>query len=195
MTERRPAVRASAVKDALFGLTRLGGDTLDRVKARIPATTLELVESSARTAWIPAEHDRWVPGSIIAELGREPARKYFRAMLPTQLQSPLLSTVLGASQRLFGLTPASLAWAAAKAWPLVYRDFCVMHLGLREPGLVELEFRDLAPGIWNDEAYALSIESFLAGFLDVCNVEGTVALELDLRTLEGLATFRWQEGA
>ena len=188
---RDPAVRASAVRDALAVVRKVRPGRAEEVLQRIPAESLRVIETTPRLGFIPVEHDHWVPDSVVAVFGEAEGSAVFRAMLPTFLDTALLKTLTSATNRLFGLNPGSLAWAALKGWHLMYRDFCELEIPARTHGACDLLLSDLAPAVLRYPGYEVSMREFLGSFGEVTGVEAHYEFELDRSRREAIARWRW----
>ena len=188
---RDPAVRASAVRDARAVVRKVRPERAEEVIERIPVESLHVIETTPRLGFIPVVHDHWVPDSVVAVFGEAEGSAVFRAMLPTFLDTALLKTLTSATNRLFGLNPGSLAWAALKGWHLMYRDFCELEIAVRTDTECVLRLHDYAPAVLEYPGYEVSQREFLASFLEATNTAGDFDFKLDRGRREARAHWRW----
>lgn len=187
---RHPATRASSAKDSLSGLDKHRAGLTAKVRARIPEPTLAVIDSTARTGWIPVEHDSWIPRATLAELGTDEAIRYWRNFLPIHVQSPLLNAVVGGAVRLFGPSPASILRMTPRAWKLVFRDHCRLEIS-SEANTAHIVMHDVAPEVITGTGYEISFRAFFLGMLDVVKVDGDVEMEVDLKAARIEYTMHW----
>lgn len=187
---RAPAVRARAVQDALAQLDGFKRGATEAARRMVPEESLQVIDGSRATDWIPLEHDRHVPAAIVETLGAD-ADPYFRSVLTRQLDAPLLRSTWTATQRLLGLSPAALFYAVPLGWPVIYRDFGSIRIQPHKARSAGLRMSQVAPGVFEYPAYLASFKGFFGGFLDVCKRDGEVELSArpDERTVD--ITVRW----
>jgi len=153
-----------------------------RVLAGFPAASLEALESSPRTSWLPIEHDHWVVDGICQVLGVERAIQCWRDSVPDLVDKPLLRTFVSGMLRVIGGSPARRVGLLPRGWGLVYRDFCTLSVEDEGPEGVTLVFDDLAPELRTYPSYLHSFRGVCEGFAIVAQIPGTLAF----RTLPGL---------
>lgn len=187
---RAPAVRARAVQDALGQLDVFESGATEAARRLIPPKSLQLIDASSATDWIPTAHDWHVPAAIVEVLGAR-ADAYFRSVLTRQLEASLLRSTWSATQRLLGISPAALFYAVPLGWPIIYRDFCSIRIHPHQARAAALRMSQVAPDVFEHPAYLTSFKGFFGGFLDVCKREGEVELtaEPDAATID--ITVRW----
>ena len=168
-----PAVRARSTQDALAYADQFSPGATAKIRELIPPESLRVIDQATRTGWIPVEHDRHVPASTIEVLGEARAVECWREFLRSHLKAPLFRTVIDASIRLFGLSPATLAKITPRIFPLAYKDFCVVR-SRAEEDMAELVLDEVHPEVADVAAYPVSFRAFFYGFLDICGVDGTV---------------------
>lgn len=188
---KRPAVRARSARDALHYLDRYRPGATQEARGHIPPESLRIIEESASTAWIPIEHDRHVPRSVVAVFGEQEAVRCFAEFLPSHLESPLLRSILHGTRRMFGLSPGSFVGVAPRAWQLVYRDCMTLRVLDRGRNGAVLAMEDIAPEIMAESAYFISFEGFFSGFFGLCGVEGEVELTVESARNEAVIRFYW----
>ena len=188
---RSPAVRARAVQDALAQLDTFKAGATVAARELVPAESLKLIDASRATEWIPIEHDHHVPSAVVETLGSE-ADAYFRNVLTRQLEAPLLRSTWTATQRLLGLSPASLFYAVRLGWPVIYRDFGSIRILPHKARAAGLRMSRVAAQVFEHPAYLTSFKGFFGGFLDVCKCEGEVELSAQPKRSTVEITVRWK---
>ncbi|MEM6290609.1 MAG: hypothetical protein AAGA54_05065 [Myxococcota bacterium] len=189
-TSRQPAVRGRAAQDALRSLDAFEAGATARARANIPAASLAVVDETPARGWIPLEHDRHVPSSIIAALGPR-ANAYFRTLLVRQLEAPLLRSTWSATRRLLGISPAALVRALPLGWPIIYRDFGTITVLPQRRTTSRVRFGHVHPSVFAEPAYPESFAGFFGGFFEACKVEGVVDVSLRPDDDEMLFTLQW----
>lgn len=187
---RAPAVRARAVQDALGQLDGFEAGATEAARRMVPEASLQVIDASRATDWIPIEHDHHVPAAIVETLGPR-ADAYFRSVLTRQLEAPLLRSTWTATQRLLGLSPAALFYAVPLGWPVVYRDFGSIRILPHKARAAGLRMSRVAPGVFEHRAYLRSFQGFFGGFLDVCKCDGEVELSAQPDAATINITVRW----
>jgi hypothetical protein len=139
---------------------------IGEVSKAIPADTLEFIQSSLPSTWIPLERDRHVIRAIIEVHGEAGAQRCWREMMVEHTNTPLLRGVVRTSRTLFGATPGSVAKMAPKAWQHVYRDVCKLTLLSRSDRDAVLRVSEPCPELEQEPGYYLCFASVIAGISD-----------------------------
>ena len=187
-----PSIRASAVRDALTFLDDFEHGAQRRVLEQVPAASRSVIESTPGTSWISIEHDHYTVDAIIDLFGRERAICYWRDLVATLVNRPLLSGFVSNLIRLLGREPVSVVRGFAKAWPLVYRDLCEPQLIATSDGQPTIRFANLASELRRYPNYLDSWYGACQGFAHIAQVRGHVQFEVASDRSWAEAKFFWE---
>jgi hypothetical protein len=174
---RFPEIAAVHTRTALEVLGERWPGAEARVRARLQPVVREALEGAARSDFLPAMVDLDVAISIHAELGPEVARRVAREVLRRSLTGSVLGGLVRSASALFGLTPPGLLRWAGRGYGHVCRDCGELAVTSTEEGLVRLALTGMPEGL-AAASYLESMGGALEAFLDVCQVEGRVDVEL-----------------
>lgn len=174
---RFPEIAAVHTRTALEVLGELAPGADGRVRARLQPEVRDALAGAARSDFLPAMVDLDVAMSIHAELGPEAARRVAREVLRRSLTGSVLGGLVRSAAALFGLTPPGLLRWAGRGYGRVCRDCGELAVTSTEDGLVRLALTGLPEGL-AAASYLESMAGALEAFLDVCQVEGRVDVEL-----------------
>jgi hypothetical protein len=188
---RSPATRARSAQEVLSSLDEHTPGLSERVRARIPAESLAVIDRTAATGWIPVEHDRWIPQATIEELGEVDAVAYLRSFLGGHMRTPLLRAILDGAIRMFGMSPGSIVRMLPRAWSLIFRDQCRVEIEARDAHSARVVLHDVAPEVIEWSAYPISFRAFMLGIIDLVDAEGEVTMEIDVARRRLVYSMRW----
>ena len=171
---QRPRILAGFVQGTLAGLEPASAR---RVRARLAAETLEVLERSSRLAWLPIEIDVELTHAIYLEFGAGRAHELFRRNLSAALDSPILRSFAQGALRLFGASPERVFGWAPRAYAQIYRDSGAMRFRAEGPGVARLELSELPPVIASSRNYLDGVAGSIAAGFDLMGVKGEVAIE------------------
>jgi hypothetical protein len=120
--DRGPRMRAWMAHDVVRRIEEFQRGGADRLRAAIPPVALESLERTGRLEWISIRHGREFSAAAYRVLGDDDATRFFRWMLPAQLDRPVLRSIVRASIAVFGLSPLILLRAAVSSWPLAFLE-------------------------------------------------------------------------
>lgn len=173
-TLRSPAVRVSAARDMLDLVDRFEPGARTRVRSLLPSASLEALDASARTSWMPVLHHHWVVDGICEVLGPERAVRCWRESVSELLERPLLRNFFKGMIRVFGARPGSRVSVFVKGWPLAYRDCCTLRIHDETESGLTLVFDDIAPEVRAFPNYFHSFRGLCEGFAQTTQIPGTV---------------------
>lgn len=189
--EKAPAVRVAAARDMFEFLEQAEPGSGERLWSRVPEASRRFIADLARVAWIPLEHDHWLPEAIEAEFGPDAAREHFRRCIPRMVGRPLLEPLVNGILRIVGRQRTRLLKVVPLGWDLVFRDFCEPRVGEAEAGRLELRFDDVTPAVRSYPAYFLMWEGVCRGLLDLTEPGGSLDYEVAPDRSSVSARFSW----
>jgi len=190
---RRPAARASAARDNVAYTDIYRPGTLAKVRAMIPAESLEAIDETPGISWLDFEHDHWLMDGVMSVLGREDAIACWRQSIGSLIEKPLLRNFVQGALRLFGTRPGKIIKMIPKGWPLAYRDFCVPRFEALGEGVSEIRFEDVAPQAFESEGYLHCWHAICRGVLDLEKPsDGRVEFTIDRESSLAIARFSWR---
>lgn len=177
MENRYPEIAAVHTRTTLEVLGERWPGGAARVRARLLPEVWAALDDAARSDFLPAMVDLDVAIAIHAELGPEVARAVARETLRRSLTGTVLGGLVRSAAALFGLTPPGLLRWAGRGYGRVCRDCGDLVVSSTAEGLVRLSLTNLPEGL-EAPSYLESMAGALEAFLDVCQVEGSVEVEL-----------------
>lgn len=191
MPERAPAVRASAVRDTLAYLDKLEDGARERVLARVPALSRELIESTARSYWVPIEHDHYTVDAIVEMWGVQRSIQCWRGAMADLVERPLLKSFVSGMIGLFAADPRRVLGLLPRGWPLVYRNMSSPHVTESRPGHLVIAFDDVPEQLRAYPNYFHSFHGACLGMADIARVEAKVDFVVNPQRSAATATFSW----
>ena len=185
-----PAIRARSAQDALVYAERFAPDMEGRVRALVPADSMAFIDGLSTNAWLPVEHDRWLPRAIVGVYGREGAFEVWRSFIPSHVESPLLGPMFKTACRIFGVNPGTVAWLVPKGFGNVYRDVATPRLVERRDGFAEFALEDIHPDVCAVPEYILCFHATFQGLVDVTSRGAGSELEAEFSPDERRMLFR-----
>jgi hypothetical protein len=176
----RPAteVRAYHVRASLQLLGEADEAALARVRDRLGAGALALVDGASRLAWIPGAIDVALWRAIAAELGADGVRRLSRALGVRHVRSGQLSGLLQGVVQLFGLTPTAIVRWVPRGFAEIHRGAGELRVEEAGEGLARLALTGLHPSLAGEPWLAAVAGSFELA-LEVCALDGEAVLEQD----------------
>lgn len=163
----------------------------EQVLESMPPTSREVLLGTAKTGWVPVEHDRHLVHGIVATLGEQGATEMWRQFVGTHVQTPLLRSLVDGATRLLGFTPGTFVWLVSKGWTQVYRDVCTPSIVSRDDHAAVLAFEDIAPEAMAEPGYLICFRATLLGLFEVTRSEGELDWDVDHAARRAVATLRW----
>jgi hypothetical protein len=177
-----PLVRANWSKSTLRHLRRFPEEKRDAVRREIGNDTLSQIRSAGVLSWLPAEHHARIFDAIRNVFDEAGAVAFWRDVMLTNLDQPLLRPLVQGGLRLFGGTPYSLYRMSPHAWSLVTRD-CGAHSIVRGSGSVEARILfDEVPRIFQTAGFLSHCIGNCDAVLRFLGYRGAVALAPQGRT-------------
>ena len=190
--ERRPAARASAARDNLANADKFRPGSVDKIRATIPAESMQAIDETLGSSWLAYEHDHWLMDGTIEVLGVDDSVECWRRSIGYLIERPLLKSFVEGSLRLFGGRPGMLLKMIPKGWSLAYRDFCVPSYSLIQPHHAELRFEQIAPQAFESPGYIHCWHGISLGLFDLERAETRrVFFQIDASSALAIATFKW----
>ena len=191
---RRPAARTSAARDMLDAAEVFAPGARAAIRARIPAQSLEALDTASSISWLEVEHDHWLMDATLAHFGRTRAVACWRQAIATLIERPLLKSFAEPALRLFGRQPGRILQFVPRGWGLAYRDFCAPSFELTGPGRAVIRFEQVAPEAFASVGYLHCWHAICQGVFDLeCPRNGRLDFEPDEARARAQATFRWDE--
>lgn len=187
----QPAVRAAAILDALAFLDTFEPGSHARVLSLVPEASRALLDHTARTAWVPVEHDRATADAIVKVLGVSGAVQFWRGSVAQLAEKPLLNSFVSGMIRLFGDDPGRVIGILPKGWGLVYRDLCEPRCDRAESGKATLLFEKVAAEVRAAPNYFHCWHGICLGVADLTRMQGTVDFAVRTDRSAASATFAW----
>jgi len=167
--ERRPAVRAVSVRDALACLDKYQPGATRRVRSAIPDDVLAVIDSTPKLGWVDIEDEFYVPDTIWLVLGDDEATEMIVDFLQSHLHIPLISPLIENTRKLFGLTPRTALRFLPTGWKLIYRDFGSIEVHSTGDHSAEIVLRDLPRKVVDSDT---RLALFRAHFLGIIRMTG-----------------------
>lgn len=193
MSEGAPAVRASAVRDTLAYLDKFEAGARDRVLARVPAVSRDLIESTARSYWVPIDHDHFTVDAMVEMWGVERSIQCWRGAMANLVERPLLKSFVSGMIGLFAADPRRVLGLLPRGWPLVYRNMSVPRVAESQPGRLVIAFEDAPEQLRAHPNYFHSFHGACLGMADIARVEANVDFVVTPQKNGATATFSWSE--
>lgn len=178
--ELQPAVRASAVRDTLAFLDNFEPGARNRVLARVPEASRQVIEATSRSAWIGIEHDHYTIDAIVELFGRARATQFWALAISELSDKPLLKAFISGMFKWMPVDLRRVIAIFATGWPLVYRDMCTLEVIASPGGHVVLAFRDLAPQVRRHRNYLLSWQGGCEGFAKLAGLSVDISFHTAL---------------
>jgi hypothetical protein len=186
-----PAVRASAVRDTLDFLNEFEPGARERVMARVPPASREIIESTPRSSWIGLEHDHYTIDAMIQIFGRERAIQCWCDALGALVDRPLLKSFVQGMVSVFGRDPARVVGLFPRGWPLVYRGCCTPVMLQGADGAPVIRFEGISPVVRKYANYLDSWHGACLGFAHIARVDGHVEFTVAPDVSYAEARFSW----
>jgi hypothetical protein len=187
-----PAVRAAFTQAALHAVLAAEPEVSARVRAALPAATLERVLDAGRGEWLPVAVDMDVTEAIAAVLGPERGAEFWRKSLLLTLDSPLLKPIVDGAIEIFGLAPEALLRWVPRGWSAVYRNcgnMTVLERGLRSG---RVGFDDITPALLRSDVFIEALRASFEALFTVCHVYGEAKVDsLDRATRSAIYALTW----
>lgn len=186
-----PRMRAWGPHDVVRRIDEFQPGTGRRLRAKVPPLSLEALQRAGRFEWISLRNGREFSAAALAVLGDEGFARFFRWMLPAQLDRPMIRGIIKASVAVFGLTPHTFMRAAASFWRLAFLEMGTARLEDSTPRTLTFVLEDLPDDAFVEDAFLRSIAASFAGFFDLCKVDGTSDLKVDRTARSARFAMRW----
>lgn len=189
----RPVIKASHLKNNIAALELIAPGRTPDVLAALDRTVLGDIEGSAKTAWLPVEHDIALAEAIESVLGPGSDHARSRASTRMSMESTLLKPIIDGIQKIFGLAPTPVIRSVARAWAQVYRNCGLPRFEHGTGTRAVLVYEGFPPSVIDSPLYLKSISGGLHACLDLCKVEGTCIPKVrDRAAGEVEYVFEWQ---
>jgi len=117
---RVPLVRALTVRAALGELAALPPSIQEPILMRLP-DDVRRVDEKVGVAWVPLALNMAISDAALEVMGPPAFRRFARDITLAFLKRPLLSTLVEASLRLFGIQSQSILRWAPRAWEALFQ--------------------------------------------------------------------------
>lgn len=174
----QPAVRASAIRDSLEFLDKFEPGSRERVLAKVPKASRDLIEATARSAWVSIEHDHHCVDAIVQLFGRARAIEYWASAISELSDKPLLKSFITGMFKWMPIEPRRVVAIVATGWPLVYRDMCKVEVELSAQGNPVLQFRELPALVRRHRNYLLSWQGACTGFIKLAALKAELSFQV-----------------
>ncbi len=193
MPESSPAVRASAVRDTLAFLDKLEPGARARVLDRVPTASRDLIENTARSYWVPIEHDHYTVDAIVEMWGIERSIQCWRGAMANLVERPLLKTFVSGMMGIFAGDPRRVLGLLPRGWPLVYRNMTSPRIAESRAGRLVIAFEDAPDQLRAYPNYFHSFHGACLGIADIARVDGQVDFAVNRQKTAATATFSWAD--
>lgn len=175
----------------LGALDEADGWMAARVRGRMSAQDLTLIDHSTSTRWVPVELNERLNAAMLAEMGAEGYTEFYRAFARTVSSTPLFDVLAKGAIRLFLLSPQGILKTIPRAWSAAAKDVCEIAVEPRGPGHVTVRITQVAVPCRN-ESMVYSWKGSLLGALDLVQCEAEIDAE-DAELLAGTVIYqvRW----
>jgi hypothetical protein len=163
----------------------------ERVMARVPEASREVIENTPRSSWIGIEHDHFTIDAMIQIFGRDRAIRCWADSVASLVDRPLLRTFVSGMLGVFGRDPVRVVSLFPKGWPLVYRDCCELSMERAPDQSPILKFRNIAPLVRKHSNYLLSWHGACLGFASIAKANGHVDFVISKDAASADARFSW----
>lgn len=182
-------IRAGITKIVVAQLETLPDDVRERVLARLDDDVLPLVDRPLNTTWIDAGLHITTLDALRDTLGDAAFTTYFRdAYLAGFASLPLIKTIIDATIRLFGATPAGLAKNLDRTWQTLARGLGSFEVETHEQEAT-IAWSGLEPRLATSGTYVDSFAGTFSGWFPQCQVVGEVHI-IERDHSRGSATYR-----
>jgi hypothetical protein len=158
---------------------------------RLPAETVELLRSAAKTSWIDVQHERHVVNSWVPVLGERAAVEVVCGSVLDTLNSPLFLSVVKGASRMFGANPGSIMKMLPRGWGQIYRDHLTVRLGAVSDERATVYFEDIAREVHEAEGYPTVWKGIFFAIFAIFDCEGEAIWNPDAKGPSGVWTLRW----
>ena len=173
----QPAVRASAVRDALEFLDKFEPGSRERVLAKVPEASRAIIAATSRSAWVGIEHDHYTIDAILQIFGRARALEFWALTISELSDKPLLKSFVTGMFKWMPVEPRRVVAILAAGWPLVYRDVCTLEVAGGTGANPVLHFRELPALVRRHRNYLVSWQGACTGFIKLAGLHA----ELEFR--------------
>jgi len=179
---RIPHVRAVSVQAALAELDLLPRPLRAAITARLPREALTL-ENVVSVAWVPFALNLAIIDAAYEVLDLPMFRKFSRDVALTFVKRPILSALLDASTRLFGVKPQSLFRWSPRAWQALFRN-CgrLEYEATGSPTESRLRLLELPTQVLASGAFVIGMAASFEAVFTITRTRGTVEVLSSERT-------------
>ncbi len=176
MTPAGPLTRSRHLRSILEHVARLPEPQRSAVRAAVGPASIEIIESSASSDWLPFALDLDVTHAIARVLGPEGQHRFFHDHQHASFQGPLFRALVDSATAIFGLDPGSWARWIPRGWGIVFRECGQWVIDRSGSGEVDLALVAPPPGCLDDEPWLRSVASSFSAFITVARTSGEFRL-------------------
>lgn len=143
----------------------------------LPPGTLETIESSARSSWLPMALHVELADLMEVAYGPVRAHEHYRASFAASLRGGIFGPLLRTGTKLFGATPATLLRWMHRGWDASFRNSGHAAGEVLGPGRGRVVYSGLPPVCTASDPWLDSAQGSIYGSLDVVGFEGVVRVD------------------
>jgi hypothetical protein len=165
-----------------------------RILARVMPETLQQIQETASSAWLPVAVNLELTKAVWEELGENGSRTFFPSMTLSEYDSPIFRPFIASAKRLLGLNPGSYAKMLPTAYALIFRNCGRLELLERRGGLARVLQEEIPIVLCRDEIWLEATRFGFHSAFDLTRTPGRVEWdELNLRLGRAVYRFEWNE--
>jgi len=190
-----PLTRARHLRSIMDHVARLPEPQRSAVRDAFGPASIELIESSASSDWLPFAVDLDLTHAIGRVLGPAGQHRFFQEHQLASFQGPLFRALVDSATAIFGLDPGSWARWIPRGWGIVFRDCGQWVVDRAGRGAVDLALLAPPPGCLDDDLWLQSLASSFSAFNLLARTEGEFTLTgVDRARDAACFALRWRAG-
>jgi len=166
---RQPEMRAGQLRTDLESLGDLPGG--DQVRASLSPATIQQIQQSGGTKWLPLALDIELAEAVSRSLGEGATRDWSRRSMIKGADGPLLRPIVQATIKVFGLQAAGLLRFAPRIWPSLFRN-CGELVVTCSDQCLQLTLINAPEIIVRSRPFLLSLAGAFDGVITLCKGKG-----------------------
>ncbi|HEY2513582.1 MAG TPA: hypothetical protein VGI39_22090 [Polyangiaceae bacterium] len=175
--DTEPLVRARFCQEWLELVEKEDEPWRGRFHAAVSSDLRESIVGACRVAWLPVSAHVALSDAVAQAFGVARAHDYYRRAFALSLRGPVLGPLMQTGARVLGLSPATFARWAGKAYAGGFRNAGRIEGEVLGPGRARLNYFDLPEVCTASDAWMTSPQGSAYGAYDVLGVQGVVRLD------------------
>lgn len=190
----RPEMRAGQVRTDYENLLTLPDGAA--LRAALSPASVQQIEQTPRSLWVPLELDIELAEVVCARLGEEATRQWSRDAMVKSFEGPLLNPITQATIQIFGLKPSSLLRFAPRMWPAICRGCGELGVGAASgASSLELQLTRAPALLLASRPYVISLAGACDGALGLCKGHGRTEFVIKPETSSVVFSAHWTDAA